>query len=124
MLVCDGCGIWVHAGCAGIDEGGYNEISAGTHPIYGKEFLCRVCCRRRCQDIIDALHNEDTKMLFAVPVTEQVAPNYKDVIKKPMDLQTMMEKANLGEYPNYSWVREHFELMVLNALTFNRYVSN
>jgi len=33
------------------------------------------------------------------------------------------KKAESEEYLNYGWVREMFELMVLNALTFNRYVS-
>ena len=59
-------------------------------------------------------------LLFAEPVSEKVAPNYLDVIKKPMDLQTLLVRARNEEYRNYSWVREMFELMVLNALTFNR----
>ena len=35
----------------------------------------------------------------------------------------MLEKAESEEYLNYSWVRDMFELMVLNALVFNRFVS-
>ena len=122
MLVCDGCKIWVHAGCAGISEDEYNETSDGEHPIYSKEFLCRVCCRQRCQDIITGLREQDTSGVFAVPVTERVAPNYHDVISNPMDLQTMQERAESEEYLNYAWVREGFELIVLNALTFNNHV--
>jgi hypothetical protein len=123
MLVCDGCNIWVHAGCSGISEDDYITTSDGDHPIYSKEFLCRICCKQRCKDIIEALQKEDTSMLFAMPVTEKVAPNYSDVIKNPMDLQTMLEKTQSEDYLNYAWVRELFELMVLNALTFNRHVS-
>ena len=123
MLVCDNCDMWVHAGCSGLDEDEYDLTSRGKHPIYSKEFLCRMCCRQRCKELIHALQGEDAKMLFAVPVTEKVAPNYHDVIKNPMDLQTMLEKAEVEEYLNYVWVRESFALMVLNALTFNRFVS-
>lgn len=123
MLVCDECDLWVHAGCAGLDEAEYEKVSDGEHAIYSKEFLCRVCCRQRAKDIIIALQEQDTAMLFASPVTEKVAPNYRDVIKQPMDLQTMLQKAETDEYQNYAWVRELFELMVLNALTFNNYVS-
>lgn len=123
MLVCDNCDVWVHAGCSGLSEDEYDQTSDGKHPIYSKEFLCRVCCRERCKDLISALQEHDTSMLFAVPVTEKVAPNYRDIIKHPMDLQTMQEKAENEEYVNYAWVRELFELMVLNALMFNRYVS-
>jgi len=58
--------------------------------------------------------------LFAAPVTDQVAHNYRDIIKNPMDLQTMSERAHIGNYRNYAWVREAFELMVYNALVFNQ----
>lgn len=121
MLTCDSCSLWVHAGCAGVDEDEYDLTSSGKHPIYSKEFLCRVCCRQRCLDIIHKLQQEDKLFLFAEPVTDKVAPNYLDVIKRPMDLQTMLIKAERDEYRNYAWVRELFELMVLNALTFNRF---
>jgi Bromodomain/PWWP domain len=123
MMVCDDCNVWVHAGCAGVDEDTYETISDGEHPIYSKEFLCRMCCRKRCQNLIRALQQEDKTMLFANAVSEKIVPNYHDIIKEPIDLQTMLEKAEREEYLNYAWVRENFELMVANALTFNRYVS-
>jgi hypothetical protein len=120
MLVCDNCDVWVHAGCSGLTEDEYNLTSDGKHPIYSKEFLCRMCCRNRCKQLIELLNNEDKHSLFAAPVTEKMAPNYRDVIKNPMDLETMLQRAVGEEYLNYSWVRDMFELMVLNALTFNR----
>jgi len=123
MLVCDSCNLWVHAGCAGLTKEEYELSNKGQHPIYSKEFLCRKCCIERCQAIISALDKEDKLGLFAIPVTEQVAPTYRDVIKNPMDLQTMMIRARKGEYHNYVWVRENFELMVMNALIFNRPTS-
>ena len=123
MLVCDSCKIWVHAGCAGIGEEEYNLTSEGDHPIYSKEFLCRVCCRKRCKDLIQALNEQDRMGLFAVPVALKDAPNYRDFIQYPMDLQTCMERAECEEYLSYAWIREMFELIVLNALTFNNYVS-
>ncbi len=123
MLVCDSCGSWVHAGCADVSEEEYEQISDGKHPLFGKEFLCRVCCRKRCHDIIQALKEEDRMMLFALPVSERDAPNYHDLIKRPMDLKTLTERAQSDEYFSYAWTRELFELMVMNALTFNRFVS-
>jgi hypothetical protein len=121
MLTCDNCTLWVHAGCAGVSEEEYDQTSSGRHPIYSKEFLCRICCRARCQEIIQKLSDHDAMLLFAEPVSERVAPNYHDVIKNPTDLQTMLHRAKREEYHNYAWVREKFELMVLNALTFNRH---
>jgi hypothetical protein len=123
MLVCDSCSLWVHAGCASLTEEEYDLTSTGKHPIYSKEFLCRVCCKKRSKDLIEELEKEDAMHLFAEPVTEKMAPNYRDVIKNPMDLQTMAKRAQQTEYLNYAWIREAFELMVLNALTFNRFHS-
>lgn len=124
MLLCECCKLWVHAACGGLTEAEYDTTSEGDHPIYSKEFLCRVCCKRRCLELIESLKKEDRLSLFAAPVTEQMAPTYHDVIKNPMDLTTMTERAKRGDYLNYAWVREDFELMVLNALTFNRVQSN
>ena len=123
MLVCDSCKVWVHAGCVPLSEEEYNETSEGNHEIFSKEFLCRVCCKRRCTELVLALQHEDRMSLFAVPVTEDAAPNYRDVIKEPMDLQTMLQRAENDNHQHYAWVRESFELMVLNALTFNNFVS-
>ena len=120
MLTCDSCMLWCHAGCTGISEEEYDLCSKGKHQIYSTEFLCRVCCRERCLEIINKLQQEDKLFLFAEPVTDKVAPNYLDIIKNPMDLQTMLVRAERDQYNNYAWVRELFELMVLNALTFNR----
>jgi hypothetical protein len=123
MLTCDSCKLWVHAGCADVDEDEYELTSTGKHPIYSTEFLCRACCQKRCLDIIHKLQQEDNMLLFAEPVTDKMAHNYHDIIKYPMDLQTMLIRAEREKYKNYAWVREMFELMVLNALTFNRYHS-
>ncbi|KAL3943375.1 MAG: hypothetical protein SGBAC_002541, partial [Bacillariaceae sp.] len=120
MLTCDSCKLWVHAGCAGLDEDEYEETSDGKHPIYSTEFLCKVCCKQRCLNLIQGMQHEDNMLLFAEPVSEKVAPNYLDMIKRPMDLQTMLVQARKHNYKNYAWVRELFELMVINALTFNR----
>jgi F/Y-rich N-terminus/SET domain/PHD-like zinc-binding domain/Bromodomain/PHD-finger/F/Y rich C-terminus len=123
MLGCDGCNLWVHAGCGGLSQDEYDKTSSGKHDIYSTEFLCRGCCKRRTQEIIDKLEQEDKMYLFAIPVTEQMAPTYHDIIKNPMDLQTMAKRAKRAEDLNYAWVRENFELMVLNALTFNPFHS-
>jgi len=123
MLICDNCNLWVHAGCAGLSKREYEETNKGEHPIHSKEFLCRTCCINRCCSLVSALAKQDKLSLFAVPVTEEMAPTYHDVIKNPIDLETMMARAKEGTYHNYAWVRESFELMVMNALIFNRPTS-
>ena len=123
MLGCDGCNLWVHAGCGGLTREEYEQTSSGKHSIYSTEFLCRGCCTRRTNEIIQRLEREDKLYLFAIPVTEQMAPTYHDIIKTPMDLQTMAKRAKSEADLNYAWVRESFELMVLNALTFNPFYT-
>ena len=124
MIICESCNLWVHAKCANLTEEEYEETNAGRHPIYSNDFLCRICCKKRCRELISSLKKEDNMFLFATPVTAKMAHNYHDVIKEPMDLQTMTERASRGNYSNYAWVRESFELMVFNALTFNRAYSS
>jgi Bromodomain len=123
MLVCDSCHVWTHAGCSNLSHDEYQRTSDGDHPIYSKEFLCRMCCRDRCLQIVKALEAQDRERLFALPVSEKVFPYYRDVVAHPMDLGTILNKAKSDEYFNYAWVRQLFELMVHNALTFNASVS-
>ena len=124
MVICEDCNLWVHAKCANLTEKCYEQTNAGKHPIYSKEFLCRLCCKKRCRELIISLQKEDKMFMFATPVTDKMAHNYHDIIKNPMDLQTMLERVDLEDYCNYAWVRESFELMVYNALTFNRGYSS
>ena len=39
-------------------------------------------------------------------MTEEVAPNYWDMITHSMDLRTMELQVQVGSYPNYAWVRD------------------
>ena len=121
MLTCDKCNKWVHAACANLSKTDYEAIGNNTHPIYNKEFLCANCCRLRCEAVLDLIQKQDQMTLFAAPVTEDMAPDYKDVIKNPMDLHTlrqMLERHELS-YNDYCWIKEYFELMVYNAMVYN-----
>ncbi len=123
MLGCEKCGLWVHSGCAEMTKLEYEKTTNGNHPIYSREYLCRKCCKEKCLKLLEMLRNQDTMYLFAEPVTDQIAHNYSDVIKNSMDLRTMSERALIGNYRNYAWLRESFELMVYNALLFNPNLS-
>jgi hypothetical protein len=67
---------------------------------------------------------EDKLGHFVVPVTEDVAKGYFNVISNPMDLQTIGERLAIGIYdaPGLTGVnafRADVELVVRNALVFN-----
>lgn len=69
---------------------------------------------------MNKLHDLDTHGTFALPVTDAVAPNYSEIIRNPMDLQTMANKARRGQYKSLQSLRIDFDLMCLNAITYNR----
>ena len=119
-IKCDVCRFWVHAACDAIGAAELRQIREGTHPVLGSGFFCPVCRRSHVAKVIKELSEHDEMNVFGLPVTAEMAPTYFDVIRTPMDLQTMSEKAARGEYKSLQPVREDVELMCLNAATFNR----
>eukprot|EP01038_Epipyxis_sp_PR26KG_P012769 gene12769-17121_t len=124
MIHCDECARWIHAYCEGIDDAQYLAMTNGSHPIWGDEYLCPLCRVKVCQTVIGQLEELDTDLIFCSPVTEDIAKNYFDIIRNPMDLSTMLGKATRGDYKATKALRQDFELMCLNALVFNRNVAD
>jgi len=59
--------------------------------------------------------------VFQLPV-DPVAlniPHYRQVVKHPMDLSTMAQKLNQGQYAKAGEFKKDFDLMVQNCVTFN-----
>ena len=46
-------------------------------------------------------------------------PHYNKIVKKPMDMRTMGEKLDAGEYPNPDRFKDDFALMIRNCYAFN-----
>ncbi|CAI5747224.1 unnamed protein product [Peronospora destructor] len=84
-------------------------------------YECHTCRKVRMLHILYRLGVEDKLDLFKEPVTEAIAPSYSDIIKSPMDLSTMQQKVLDEKYTNITFrsFRDDFELMCLNAVTFN-----
>ncbi|KAE9294370.1 hypothetical protein PF001_g17809 [Phytophthora fragariae] len=84
-------------------------------------YECLTCRKVRMLHVLHRLGVEDKLDLFKEPVTEAIAPTYFDIIKSPMDLSTMGQKILDGKYTrvNFRGFRDDFELMCLNAVTFN-----
>ena len=59
--------------------------------------------------------------MFRYPVDpiKDFAPNYWDIIKKPMDLNTITNKLNTGLYKNRDQFRKDIKLVVDNAILYN-----
>lgn len=69
--------------------------------------------------VVDKLQKKDVYMIFAEPVTEEVAPGYFSIIKEPMDFATIRKKVNAETYDSFQGLLADLELMLRNAMTYN-----
>ncbi|KAI6201456.1 Histone acetyltransferase [Aphelenchoides besseyi] len=78
----------------------------------------------RCylKPILEKLGRLEESLPFRVPVNaeELKIPDYYDIIKNPMDMETMEKKLNLGAYKNPWEFCEDMWLMFDNAWLYNR----
>ncbi|KAK1942651.1 Histone-lysine N-methyltransferase SETD1B-A [Phytophthora citrophthora] len=97
------------------------RFGAGYDAKVLHNYECHTCRKVRMLHVLHRLGVEDKLDLFKEPVTEAIAPTYFDIIKAPMDLSTMQHKILDGTYirVNFRAFRDDFELMCLNAVTFN-----
>ncbi|EGZ07235.1 hypothetical protein PHYSODRAFT_306469 [Phytophthora sojae] len=97
------------------------RFGASYDPKVLHNYECLTCRKVRMLHVLHRLGVEDKLDLFKEPVTEAIAPTYFDIIKSPMDLSTMRRKILDGKYTcvNFRSFRDDFELMCLNAVTFN-----
>jgi hypothetical protein len=120
MVCCDDCDLWVHAACDGLSETDIDLLTEGKHPRWGKHYSCPSCRKENIFKVLDLLVSADRLGMFLEPVTVEMAPEYFDVVKEPMDLSTMKKKARRGIYASSNQLfRIDFDLMVLNAVVFN-----
>ena len=88
--------------------------------MWGEEYLCPHCRVVSAIRVVNELDTIDVTGIFSFPVSETTAPTYYDVVKNPMDLETMEKKARKGHYKSLHSLRQDFELMCLNAMVFNK----
>jgi bromodomain-containing factor 1 len=80
--------------------------------------------QRFCREVLDELTKNrhfEYNQFFTQPV-DPVAlqiPNYHKVVKKPMDLQTMGERLDTGQYNNAREFERDFQLIIRNSMLFN-----
>ncbi|CAF0981682.1 unnamed protein product [Didymodactylos carnosus] len=66
------------------------------------------------------LSRKDKEGFFQFPVTDQLAPGYSQIIRRPMDFSTLKKKIHQEDYQTIMDFRLDFELMCQNAMTYNR----
>ncbi|CAD2214441.1 bromodomain protein [Angomonas deanei] len=75
--------------------------------------------KEHCLTYIQKLWDADTLAMFHHPVSATEVPDYYTVIKCPIDLSSIKEKIEKGEYEADADVEADVALMITNALEYN-----
>ncbi|KAK9162481.1 hypothetical protein Syun_003383 [Stephania yunnanensis] len=77
------------------------------------------------ENIVDTLKDTtEVSYLFLKPVSKKEAPDYLDIIKQPMDLSTIKEKARGMQYKSREEFRHDMFLITYNAHKYNDPVNS
>ena len=72
------------------------------------------------ENIVDTLRNHsEVSYLFLKPVSRKDAPDYLDIVKRPMDLSTIKEKVKKMEYRGREDFRHDVWQITFNAHRYN-----
>ncbi|CAG7717210.1 unnamed protein product [Allacma fusca] len=107
-----------------MDDGNTNLSAVGSSR---EARLCVIKQRNEkqpLQKLLDHLYRtlekKDPQQFFAWPVTDKIAPGYSQIIKQPMDFNTMKAKLDEGLYCNLIDFANDFQLMCNNAMVYNQ----
>ncbi|XP_048489466.1 bromodomain-containing protein 7 isoform X2 [Plutella xylostella] len=75
---------------------------------------------RLLEQLLRNLEKRDPNQFFAWPVNDNFAPNYSNIIKKPMDFSSMKQKIDDNEYRSLNCFISDFKLMCNNAMKYNK----
>ncbi|XWS35245.1 hypothetical protein CRYUN_Cryun21dG0109400 [Craigia yunnanensis] len=75
----------------------------------------RMCLRDVCNRIL----YDKRFSAFHYPVTDEDAPNYRTIIQNPMDIATLLQRVDSGQYLTCSSFLQDVDLVVTNAKAYN-----
>jgi histone acetyltransferase len=70
-------------------------------------------------DVVETALSHGSSWPFKEPVDVELAPDYYQVVRNPMDLATMKAKNAKGQYKSLNQVRDDFKLMFENCVFYN-----
>ncbi|RUS23026.1 hypothetical protein BC937DRAFT_93382, partial [Endogone sp. FLAS-F59071] len=86
---------------------------------FGKKDAIRADDKRKAQKILQKLRSNEAASIFVEPVDLDEFPTYPTIIKKPIDLRTISEKLESGQYSSFQEFVDDIDLMFSNCYTFN-----
>lgn len=79
---------------------------------------------KRFQNVIGMLHSQISQhrngTIFHHPIKPSEAPDYHDIVKRPMDLKTIKNKVRDGMISNSLEFQRDIYLMFANSMMYNR----
>jgi bromodomain-containing protein 8 len=79
---------------------------------------------KRFQAVITMLHSQISQHrngnIFHNPIKDSEAPDYHEIVKRPMDLKTMKTRIKDGAISNSDEYQREIYLMFANAMMYNR----
>mmetsp|Transcript_36163 Transcript_36163/g.102236 ORF Transcript_36163/g.102236 Transcript_36163/m.102236 type:complete len:548 (-) Transcript_36163:184-1827(-) len=75
--------------------------------------------KKELEKIVEKIQRKDEYEVFLHPVTEDVAPGYFEIVKRPMDFTTMRTKVAAGQYACWEELEDDLVLMFDNAMLYN-----
>eukprot|EP00520_Triparma_pacifica_P015522 CAMPEP_0118641624 /NCGR_PEP_ID=MMETSP0785-20121206/5397_1 /TAXON_ID=91992 /ORGANISM="Bolidomonas pacifica, Strain CCMP 1866" /LENGTH=348 /DNA_ID=CAMNT_0006533113 /DNA_START=501 /DNA_END=1544 /DNA_ORIENTATION=- len=104
----------------GVREAGWTEADIGGKGGMAKPVKLSV----ELTNIVKKVKSEAWSWPYHAPVNPLEAPSYYNVIKKPIDLQTIEQRIRKGgHYQNNKQLRDDLQLMGDNCKQFNPYVE-
>lgn len=75
----------------------------------------RMCLRDVCNRVL----YDKRFSAFHYPVMDEDAPNYRSVVQNPMDVATLLQRVDCGQYFTCSTFLQDFDLILTNAKAYN-----
>ncbi|XP_075661051.1 ATPase family AAA domain-containing protein At1g05910 [Castanea sativa] len=76
----------------------------------------RMCLRDVCNRVL----YDKRFSAFHFPVLDEDAPNYRSIIQNPLDMSTLLQRVDSGQYVTCSTFAQEVDLIVSNAKAYNR----
>lgn len=84
-----------------------------------EEDKCIRRLRMEMRNFVETLLRDARFKAFWDPVDPELAPDYYDIIKIPMDITKIASQNDLGKYPTVLAMVEDFDILVRNAIQYN-----
>ncbi|KAI9488830.1 hypothetical protein BDB00DRAFT_25073 [Zychaea mexicana] len=97
-------------------EGYFNELWAKKYGVPDRLEGENVELARK---VINKLRSHNAAMIFNTPVDTETFTDYLSIVNQPMDLQTISEKLESGQYDSLQQIDDDLHLMFNNCYTYN-----